>query len=314
MATISIEDVLNGTYTTKKRNKVKSMQNIENALTLWCEQVVMQQFKWNNLPEEIPFDAIETGLFYYGAVVFFKVADNLFCLPCTQADAPNLYQKPLEVYAIGYNGVQYAKPLRVSAKVSADFTRVDEPEAVLIQNNRQMISTYSLIKPMINRLIYIWQSIGIQECLCRSKAVIHANKDLSEAMKRQFDNIFNNAQPFIIVNDKQYTGDKMDVMQYDSSFDVTNYWDDFDNTLSLLLTLIGVKNLNQKDKKERLTSNEVENNDELIGIAKDTRLDYREDACKKIKTLFNIDITCESNVVKKDVTKDKTKDNKDTEL
>lgn len=293
MSTITIDDVLNNDAKSCKKGKVWTMQNIEASLFLWIEQLVTQQFKWKNIPESIPFYTLEKGLFYYGAMVFFKVGENYFALPCTQAQSPNLYSEPLDVYANGFNGYQYKKPIRVADNYDYNFNLISKAEGVLIRNNEQMLSTYAIIKPYVNRLMYIWQSIGILECLGRVKLLIHANKDLSTAMKKMFDAIFDSGSPIVVINDKQYTDDKMDTLQFDSSFDATNYWDDFDNTLSLLLTVLGIKNLNQKDKKERLSSSEVDNNDELVGISRETRLAFRKDSTLKINKLFNLNCEVE---------------------
>lgn len=287
MATITLQDTLMGYH---KRNKIQTMQDIESSMFLWIEELINKQFEYKGLPKEIPFDIIERVLFYYGMGVMFKVGDNLFFLPCSNVGDINIYGRPTQVQAIGLNGQSYGTPINIEDKFDSNFNLINKTDGVLFLNNEQGLSTQVLIRPYINRLMYLWQSIGINECLNRTRAILHCNKDISKVAKEQFTQIFEGANPIVILNDKGMSQDnEISLNDFNVPYIANDIWVDFDNTLNKLLTIIGIKNINSQ-KKERLISGEATATDEIVNDSLNSRLDYRKNAIEKANELFGINL------------------------
>lgn len=288
MATLTLSDTLLGYQT--KRNKIQNMQDIESSMNLWIEELINQEFEYKGLPKEIPFDVIERVLFYYGMGVMFKVGENLFFLPCSNTGDINIYGRPTQVQAIGLNGQSYVTPINIEDKYDENFNLINKCDGVLFLNNEQGISTQVLIRPYINRLMYLWQSIGINECLNRTRAILHCNKDISKVAKEQFTQIFEGANPIVILNDKGMSQEKeMTLDDFNTPYIANEIWVDFDNTLNKLLSIIGIKNINTQ-KKERLVSSETSATDELVNDSLNSRLDYRKNAVERANSLFGINL------------------------
>ena len=64
------------------------------------------------------------------------------------------------------------------------------------------------------------------------------------------------------------------------------------NVLNECLTFLGINNANT-DKRERLVTNEVESNNEMIQVNSDVMLEARKQACKEINEMFGLNISVE---------------------
>lgn len=285
----------------KRPNKIDSMQDIEMVLTIFFEQIATNQIKWKKLPKEIPFYIVERVLFYFGSGVLFKseVSDKYFFLPNAWQGMINIYGEPVGVRPIGINGQTITlEDVCVSNEYDGSGNITKEPNAVLIRNNEQYLSTYFCLKPLISRLAFIWQGLGTHECLSRIKGIIHANKDVAGAINRQFKEMISGGSPIAVVSDKKFGGDVMDTFNLDIPYQPKEYWDDWHETMSLALTMLGINNSFQSDKAERLLVDEVNSNNEFINCSLATRLRFREDACEKIKDVLGIE--CEVTTITKE--------------
>ncbi len=290
MSVLTLQDTLMG-Y--QKRNKIKNMQDIETSMYLWIEELINQQFEYKNIPSDIPFDIIERVLFHYGMGTLFKVGESFFFLPCCNTGNINIYGRPTQVQAIGLNGQSYGTPINIEDDYDINFNLINKCNGVLFLNNEQGISTYTLIKPYINRLMYLWQSIGINECLNRTRALLMCNKDVSKVAKEQFNQVFEGANPILVINNKSMSNDKeLTLESFNVPYIANDIWIDFDNTLNKLLSVIGIKNINTQ-KKERLLSSETSATDEIVNDSLNSRLNYRKNAVEKANKLFNINIQVE---------------------
>ena len=64
------------------------------------------------------------------------------------------------------------------------------------------------------------------------------------------------------------------------------------NILNECLTFLGINNANT-DKRERLVTNEVDSNNEMIQINSDVMLETRKQACEEINKMFGLNISVE---------------------
>lgn len=274
-------------------DKIETMQDIEMVLTIFFEQIATSQIKWKSIPKEIPFYIVERVLFYFGSGILFKNKElgKYFFLPNAWSGEINIYGEPIGVKPIGINGQTLnVDNISVSNQYDYDGNIVNEINGVLIRNNEQYLSTYFYLKPIISRLAFIWQGLGINEGLSRIKAIIHANKDVAGALSRQFKQMIGNASPVAVVSDKKFSSDDMDTFNLDVQYSPKEYWDDWHETLSLGLTFLGINNSYNEGKKERLLVDEVNSNNEFINCSLETRLRFRKDGCEKAKEIFGLNI------------------------
>lgn len=284
-----------GFLTTKKKGKRSRLQlvhmnSIETQLFMLFLQIANQQFQYENLPDGLESYIIEKGLFFYGQMVFFKKNGVPLWLPCANNGGLNLYSQPVVVTPYGMSGYSFNSVYVRDDYALPSLELRNKRNAVITKNNELSLSTYALIKPFVEKLAYIWESMGINNSLSRVKYLIKANKDLAPAIQTQIYNILGNNSPIQVINDKKNLMGDLEKMDFDVSYTPKDFWYDFDKTFNFILTLLGVDNNSESEKKERMVVSEVHSNDMLINLSLETRYHFRRESIKDINKLFGYDI------------------------
>lgn len=272
-------------------------KNIYMQMTILFMNLLQSQFKWKGIPDEIPEWVIEKILTLYGQGVLFKIEDTnkyAFCM-CSYASKLTLYGEPISVIPLGLNGRSFDV---VHVKEDVDEQgNIIRQNAVLFKNNTNCISSYFMLKPFIERLCFIWESLGINEGLSRIKSIIYSNKDVAPYIKSQISKILGSPSLIPVISEKSNILKEIEKLDLDVAYEPSLYWEDFDNTFQFILQMCGINCNLATNKKERLIVPEVNANNEFITLAEDTRLDYRRYACNDTKRIFNIDINVENRVI-----------------
>jgi hypothetical protein len=280
-------------YNEVKQSRIDNMQSIKSQLILLFEGLANRQFKYVNLPKEIEEWKLEQMLFYYGQVVFFKVFENYVALPCTIASQLDIYGEPQKVNAIAINGQSFPEIAIKDIYSLTNGKLLTSRQGIRIKNNEQSISTIAFLMPFIDRLIFIWQSLGINESLSRMKYLIRSNKDSASVVSATIKQLIGSKSPIAVVSDKRALLDELEKLDFNVEYTPEKYWYDFDKTFNLILTMLGINNNLESNKKERLIVDEVNSNHELINLFTELRLYYRTKAVEDINELFNLNMSIE---------------------
>lgn len=284
------------THNCKDYDKLDTMQKIEVQIFLYLIGIVNEQFKWEGLPEEIRSYNIEKVLNFYGQGVLFKVkgTDQYAFCNAVNTSLLNIYGEPCEVQPIAINGMAFDRVV-----VNSTFGEQGEirpQEGVLIKNNLTSTPTYSMLKPFVDHLCFIWQSKGINAGLSRIKAVLHANKNLAGTLRTEIKKIIGSNSMIPVVSEKMNSLKEIEKLDFNVEYTPDKYWEDFDKTLSTIFQMVGITTNLAQGKKERLIVSEVESNDELTTIAEDTRLNFRRIGCDECNSFFGLSMSCKNKV------------------
>lgn len=249
--------------------------SILNTLYIMCLDICVNEGEYDGLPEEIPNYIPEVINFGYGSGVFFNKGGKYFALPCVIGDRSlNIYGEPYVVDAIpiGGNG-EIIDTLRVR-DVGANF-EVKPKNAVLMLNNIERMPTVVKILPLLNRLDYLWSTMGINEAMSRVGLLASCNKSQFTTMKDVLKNLMGKKDIVTLVRDKTQMENVMP-LDFKVEYICDKYWYDFDKVFTLLCTFLGINCNFASQKKERLISDEVNANNELITYLKESRKRYRD--------------------------------------
>lgn len=274
--------------------KLTTMKKIEYQLFVFFLDITNTQFKWEGLPKEIKPYNLEKILNLYGQAVFFKYGEDYLVCSCANTSLLNIYGEPVKVLPIALNGISFDQ-VNVSSVINAD-KQVEVKNAVRIRNNLTSTPTYFMLKPFIDKLCFIWESMGINAGLSRVKYLLHANKQLASSMKTELKKLVGGSECIPVVNEKLNAMKEIEKLDFNIPYEPDKYWEDFDKTFQFALQLCGITTNVSSGKKERLIVSEVESNDELTTLAEDTRLEFRKQGCEEIKELFGLDISVENKV------------------
>ena len=274
-------------------NKLSEMNKISFQMLLLFLTIATERYEWKGLPKEIKPYQLEKILNLFGQAVFFKVGNKYVVTQAVNSSLLNIYGEPTQVQPVALNGKSF--PL---VRVYEDIEQVDgkyvemKKEGILIKNNIYSIPTYALIKPMIDRLCFIWESAGINAGLSRVLALVHCNKDISGVVKSEIGKIMGGTRNGLaIVSDKSNVLEKIEKLDLKVEYVPDKYWEDFDNTFNLICEVVGITTDMNKAKKERVLTAQVESNDELTSIVAKGYLGYRKNSCEEINELYGLSLS-----------------------
>ena len=276
-------------------NKLSEMNKITFQMLLLFLTIATERYEWKGLPKEIKPYQLEKILNLFGQAVLFKVGTKYIVTQAVNSSTLNVYGEPMEVQPVALNGKSFPR-----VRVYEDIEEVDgkyyvlKRDGVLIKNNMYSLPTYALIKPMVDRLCFIWESAGINAGLSRVLALIHCNKDISGIVKSEIGKIMGGTRTGLaIVSDKSNILDKIEKLDLKVDYTPQEYWTDFDNTFNLICEVVGITTDMNKAKKERVLTAQVESNDELTSVVAKGYLGFRKNACEDSKEVFGLSMSVE---------------------
>ena len=235
----------------------------------------LNRFRWINLPYNMEQEYIEKGLLYNGVSVYFN-DENIghTVLPANLTSDVNVYGLPNKWYAQGFN---YNKEYNID-------------NSVLIRNNRLMTSSINYIDLMANKLADIEVTLFINEIHQRIPYIFKGNDKSILSIKTMWKKVLD-GEPAIFT-DKMLDFEHDNILDTKTDFLLKELNDHKTTLLNEVYTELGINNINI-DKKERLISDEVNGNNQIISESLDIMLSCRQESCYKINKMFGTNISCE---------------------
>lgn len=229
-------------------------------------------FTWEGL-DEIGGNSrfLERVLYEEGRACFIKDNEKGYMsLRVNPSDKFNVYELPTEVIAwsIGYN-----------KKFKFD-------DIVYIMNNEAQIPTSQTLSLMAYRLYETERTIDINLIAQKTPILIEGDTKTILTLKNIYMNYSGNT-PFIFGNKQFDISNKLNVLKTDAPYLVDKLELHKHEIWNECLTYLGINNANT-DKKERLITNEVDSNNQLISFYLNCFYKTRKKACDEInKKFFN---------------------------
>ena len=245
----------------------------KTQLELYC----LSMFKWINLPETISSRFLERSLFYNGYVIFFKSKD-LDCFVVANATAIGLndYEEPTAYRARGVN--------KINELVQAS-------ECVVIRNNVLWRGNISSVNFFAKELSNVKKTFDLNLEQLKNPYIIECEEGQLTTVQNMMRKK-TNGEPYIF--SRKDATKQFNITTFDLK--IQNYTQqllDVQNSIeSKAKTHFGINN-NNVFKRERLVSNETNQNNEEIELNRKLMLDERKKACQEIKEMFNIEIDVE---------------------
>lgn len=234
--------------------------------------VAVNRFEWEWNREAVSPDLteqiIENYLFTFGKSIFFRDGDMLcMCLEAQDGHDMNVYGKPLHYNAVGFG---YNKTYKAE-------------ECVIIENNKLRLPTSDFLLFYTNKIAEAERTADVNIKACKTPIVFACDDKDVLTFKRIFQQVDGNVPA--IFADKGLNLDAMQVFDTKAKFMGIELRDYIKGVENDLLTFLGVNNP-AVDKKERLLTDEVNSNNELIDDFFNLQLEARERACEEINRLF----------------------------
>ena len=229
-------------------------------------------FTWENLDKVAGTGAsrfLEQTLYDNGRACFVK--DNelgYLALKVNPSDKLNVYNLPTKVnaWSIGYN------------------KEFEFDDVVYIMNNELQKPTLSSLELFAYRLYETERTTDINLNAQKTPVLIEGDTKTILTLKNVYMQYSGNI-PFIFGNKQFDISNKLNVLKTDAPFIIDKLDIHKHQIFNDALTLLGIDNANT-DKKERLITNEVESNTDLINYYLNCWYKTRKKACDEINEKF----------------------------
>ena len=238
-------------------------------------------FTWKGLDEVAGKGAsrfLELSLYDFGRACFIKDDElGYMALRVNPSDTLNVYQLPTKVQAwsIGYQ------------------KQFDFDEVVYIMNNELQIPTARTISQFAYRLYETERTIDVNLIAQKTPVLIEGDTKTILTLKNVYMQYSGNT-PFIFGNKQFDISNKLNVLNTNAPYLIDKLELHKHEIWNEMLTYLGIDNANT-DKKERLITDEVESNNEVINYYLNCFYKTRKSACDEINEKFGLNIELQLN-------------------
>lgn len=240
-------------------------------------ELSIAMFDWTGLPDTIDPRFLELTLFKYGQAVFFE-DEVMGYLALT-----NAVQGGFDVYGYPVASRAYSPYNNYQKNLSLD-------DSVIIYNNYLRTPSSLDVEVFAKRLYNLDRVIDVNANAQKTPVLIKCAETQRLTMKNLYkefdgnspvifgDNGLNDANFTVLSTEAPYVADRIYQLK-------TQIWNE-------ALTYLGISNINVQ-KKERLITDEVSRNMGGVIASRYSRLNARQNACKKINKMFGLNVWCE---------------------
>ena len=238
-------------------------------------------FNWEGLDEVAGVGAsrfLELALYENGRAVFFKDDElGYLALRVNPNDKFNVYMLPTKVicYSFEYNKEK------------------DFDDVVYIMNNNLEKATLETIRLFAYRLYEVEATINVNLLAQKTPVLIEGDTKTILTLKNVYMQYSGNI-PFIFGNKGYDLSNRLSVLNTNAPYLIDKLTLHKHEIWNECLTFLGINNTNV-DKRERLITDEVNSNNELINYYLNCFYKTRKDACERINKKYGLNIQVKLN-------------------
>ena len=244
------------------------------------KKICLSIFQWENLPPSMNERFLEMCLYYNGQCALLYDDDYGYInTMASDGGYINIYGLPTEVQCYSY---------RFNQRRSLYMTDTGEEkgqECILVMNNYERIPTSMAVSLFAYRLAEAQRTADVNIKAQRTPILITTDQKQYFTLKKMYEE-FDGNTPAIFADKNVISPEALKSLKTDAPFianDILDYkreiWNEF-------LTAEGISNLSEK--RERLISNEVDSNNELVNLNLQSKLIPRKEACRQFNEKYGL--------------------------
>lgn len=260
--------------------------NVLNDITfdfyLRCfKKLCLSMFEWVNLPKGMDSRFLEEVLYYNGlATLLYDETYGFINTASTPSGNLNIYGLPTSINCFSYG---FSSIRNLYTGLANEEARKND--CILVLNCQDRESTFSSMELFAYRMYKAERSSDININSTKSPIVIMASDKTKLSMINAYAQYDGN-QPVIVGKKGQF--DLNDITSIDTKAEfIADKLQDYKKGIwNELLTFLGINNLNEK--KERMVTDETNQNNEVINLNLQSFLIPRKKACEQFNELFEL--------------------------
>ena len=253
-------------------------------------RIALSMFEWVNLPKSMDARYLEKCLFYNGQAALLK--DKTYGFINTKAAANgyvNIYGLPTKINCFSYS-YQSVRTLYTGLNENLSEAQMEyqkNNECILVMNNEERLPTAGSLELFAWRLYNADRTCDVNITAQKTPVMIITDEKQRLTMMQMY-NQYNGNMPFIF-GDKNLLadGNKVEALTTSAPYIVDKISEYKKEIWNEALTFLGINNI-ARDKKERLTENESNENNELVNLNLQAMLIPRMRACREFNEKFGL--------------------------
>lgn len=246
------------------------------------KKIALSMFEWINLPDTMNARFLEMCLYYkgQGALLYDEDMGGYINTMASDGGYINLYGLPSQIMCYSYGNFNQRRNLYMH-----DTGAEKGEECILVMNTYERIPTANTVQLFAYRLAEAQRTADVNIKAQRTPLLMLTDQKQLLSMKKMYEEYDGNS-PAIFADKNTLTPDAIKAIKTEAQFianDIMDYkreiWNEF-------LTFMGVANLSEK--RERLISNEVDSNNELINLNLQALLAPRKKACEQFNEKYGL--------------------------
>lgn len=312
---VPISDCLDKSKMAEWLNCQEFINTYENLYTM-----VLEIFKWKNLPETVDERMLERMLLLNGQAMICKASgdklEDIVKVPGISAGGNfaylalasaggydiNLNGYPTKAWGYGMNGVcapfdvfvAGAEESPILLQTPAGNVDYGTPEAVICYDN---VNAFPMVGPLMSdawRMADLVRTTDTIAATLRTPLVFGATEAEKKAIIQMLDNYENNIFAFIV--SKNFNVENIKAWPVNGNPEnLKAVWSQYLNIQARLLTIFGIQSNQNSDKAERLVVDEAHANDQFVYYNLQKRLTWRKKFCEAVNGLWGLNIDVEVN-------------------
>lgn len=244
------------------------------------KKICLSMFEWENLPQSMNARFLEMCLFYNGqAALLYDENYGYINTMASDGGYINIYGLPTEVICYSYRFNQRRQLYMV------DTGQEKGEECILVMNNYERVPTANTINLFAYRLAEAQRTADVNIKAQRTPILITTDQKQSFTLKKMYEEYDGNT-PAIFADKNLITPDSLKALKTDAPFIAQNIMDYKREIWNEFLTFMGISNLSEK--RERLVSDEVDSNNELVNLNLQALLAPRKEACEQFNEKYGL--------------------------
>ena len=250
-------------------------------------RIALSMFEWVNLPKSMDSRYLEQCLYYNGqASLLFDKKYGFINTKCAGSGYVNIYGLPdrFNCFSYGYNSMRKLYVGLNPMLTEAQKENQKNYECILVMNNWDRTPTAGSMELFAYRLYMAQRTCDVNISAQRFPVMIRGTKNQRLTLENLY-NQYNGNQPFIFGDSDQLNEDILKAIDTKAPYVVDKISDYKKEIWNEALTFLGINNI-AITKKERLTENESNENNELVNLNLQAMLEPRLRACREFNEKY----------------------------
>ncbi|MBO7697033.1 MAG: hypothetical protein J6T10_30755 [Methanobrevibacter sp.] len=252
------------------------------------KMVALSMFEWK-LPKGMDSRYLERSLYYKGMATMFETPEFGFInTQCSTNGYLNIYGLPSALMCNTFNGLHWYKKLFTQLGEDEETIKKQrEEECIFVMNDWEGMPTAFTIEQFAYRMYLAQRTADVNMSAQRTPVMVVCSDKQRLTMENLYSQYDGN-QPFIFGDkDSNINENSLKSLKTDAPFICDKVIDYKKEIWNEFLQFLGVNSISI-EKKERLITDEANQNNEVINLYLQSRLAPRQKACDQFNELYGL--------------------------